>query len=85
VRWLHRYALFDLCHITGINRIIQFTSILRQHLEDAKTDPELLQLLREMRQVTYAGMPLETKIEEWAIQEEIRLTVRLNIIASLCG
>ena len=62
----------------NVNRIIQFTCVLRVHLEDARAgipEPDLLPLLRAMRQVTYAGMPLATELEDWAVSEGIPLTV----------
>ena len=48
------------------------------HLEDAcagTPEPDLLPLLRAMRQVTYAGMPLATELEDWAVSDGIPLTV----------
>ena len=64
-----------------VNRIVQFTSILRVHLEDARAgipEPELLALLKGSRQVTYLGMPLATELEDWAIGEGIPLTVSIE-------
>lgn len=72
--------LVTMIHRTGINRIIQFTSILRQHLEYARRNsPELLNMMCNMRQVTYAGMPLGTELETWAGKMGIPLTVRLFV------
>ena len=57
-----------------VNRIIEFTDILRKHLEAAHPgipELELLVLLKGSRQVTYVGMPLPTDLEDWAISEGI--------------
>ena len=67
----------------GVNRIIQFTAILRQHLEDARegvVEPELLSLFKKSRQLTYAGMPLATELEDWAISEGLPVTVNINYL-----
>ena len=64
-----------------VNRIIEFTDILRKHLEAARAgiaEPDLLALLKGARQVTYAGMPLPTELEDWAIGEGIPLTVSIG-------
>jgi len=69
----------------NVNRIIQFTGVLRVHLEDARAgtpEPDLLALLKASRQVTYAGMPLATELEDWAVGEGIPVTVSLDIILS---
>lgn len=62
-------------NVAGVNRIIQFTAVLRKHLEDARRDPALLQLFKQMRQVTYAGMPLATELEEWVVGQGVPITV----------
>ncbi|KIJ57306.1 hypothetical protein M422DRAFT_198731 [Sphaerobolus stellatus SS14] len=67
----------------GVNRIIQFTNVLRKHLEDAQRDPSLLKLLKNARQVTYAGMPLPTELEKWAMEQGIPLTN--NFGCTECG
>ena len=62
----------------GVNRIIQFTEVLRLHLEDARAgvvELGLADLLKEARQVTYAGMPLATDLEDWAVAQGIPMTV----------
>lgn len=62
----------------GVNRIIQFTGVLRRHLEDARAgivEPGLVELLKQVRQVTYAGMPLATELEDWAVAQGIPMTV----------
>ena len=64
--------------VAGVNRIIQFTGVLRQHLEDARAaiiEPGLVDLLKSARQVTYAGMPLATELEDWAVGQGIPMTV----------
>ena len=73
-------SYFDSCTLASVmrevkvNRIIEFTDILRKHLEAARAgipEPELLVLLKKSRQVTYVGMPLPTDLEDWAISEGI--------------
>src|SRR6266481_4961550 len=67
----------------NVNRIIQFTGVLRVHLEDAHAgtpEPDLLPLLKALRQVTYAGMPLATELEDWAISEGIHILKRVPYI-----
>lgn len=80
---------FDSCELAamirfaGVNRIIQFTAILRRHLEDAReglVEPELLNLFKKSRQLTYAGMPLATELEDWAVAEGIPVTVHSNAL-----
>ncbi|KAF8522637.1 acetyl-CoA synthetase-like protein [Hysterangium stoloniferum] len=75
--------LADLINIAGANRIIQFTPILRSHLEAAQRDPSLLQLFKQMRQITYAGMPLATQWEDWAVGQGIPITN--NFGSTECG
>ncbi|KAF8523945.1 hypothetical protein BU17DRAFT_85424 [Hysterangium stoloniferum] len=75
--------LAAMINVTGVNRVIQFTAILRKHLEDARRDPSLLQLFKQMRQVTYAGMPLETELEEWAVGQGVPITN--NFGCTECG
>ena len=65
----------------NVNRIIRFTGLMRVHLEDARAgtlEPDLLALLKASRQVTYAGMPLATELENWAAGEGIPLTVSIR-------
>ncbi|KAF8486688.1 hypothetical protein JB92DRAFT_3256897 [Gautieria morchelliformis] len=53
------HELATLIRVAGVNRIIQFTGVLRRHLDDARggvVEPGLLALLKQSRQVTYAGM-----------------------------
>src|SRR6266481_5033835 len=78
---------FDSCELTSMiheanmNRIIQFTGMLHVHLEDAHAvtpKPDLLPLLKVSRQVTYAGMPLATELEDWAVSEGIPVTVSIG-------
>lgn len=69
----------------GVNRIVQFTNVLKTHLLDARRQsvPGLVPLLRSAKQVTYAGMPLPSELEEWAIKEGIRMTN--NFGCTECG
>jgi hypothetical protein len=70
--------LATMIRVAGVNRIIQFTGVLRGHLEDARkgvVEPGLLALLKKSRQVTYAGMPLATELEDWAVAQGIPVTV----------
>ncbi|KAF8511241.1 acetyl-CoA synthetase-like protein [Gautieria morchelliformis] len=78
--------LATMIRITGVNRIIQFTGVLRRHLEDARggaIEPGLLALLKQARQVTYAGMPLATELEDWAVAQGIPMTN--NFGCTECG
>ncbi|KAF8468652.1 hypothetical protein JB92DRAFT_3059106, partial [Gautieria morchelliformis] len=78
--------LATMIRVTGVNRIIQFTSVLRRHLEDARggvVEPGLLALLKQSRQVTYAGMPLASELEDWAVAQGIPVTN--NFGCTECG
>ncbi|KAF8485541.1 acetyl-CoA synthetase-like protein [Gautieria morchelliformis] len=71
------HELASLIRVAGVNRIIQFTGVLRRHLDDARggvVEPGLLALLKQSRQVTYACMPLSPELEDWAVAQGIPMT-----------
>ncbi|KAF8490122.1 hypothetical protein JB92DRAFT_1335767 [Gautieria morchelliformis] len=80
------HELATLIRVAGVNRIIQFTGVLRRHLDDARggvVEPGLLALLKQSRQVTYAGMPLSPELEDWAVAQGIPMTN--NFGCTECG
>lgn len=60
------------CHL---NRLNQFPAFLINHFRNARQDPKLLSMLKDLDDVIYAGMPLPVDDEQWALKSGINLRV----------
>lgn len=69
----------------GLNRLNQFGAYLMKQFKNAREDPKLLSLLKNLDDVVYSGMPISYEDEQWALKSGIRLRVRLpEIFSYLC-
>lgn len=48
---------------------------MTKHFEAARKDPNYLTLLRKLDDVSFGGLPLSRRDEEWAIENGIKLRV----------
>jgi len=62
----------------GLNRLTQFAAFLVKQLKNAREDPKLLSMLKNLDDVSYSGMPLPYEEEQWALKSGIRLRVRFH-------
>ena len=67
--------LCDMIYRCGLNKLNQFAAFLAIHFRHARENPKLLDLLRNLDQVTFTGLPLEREEEDFALQKKIRLVV----------
>lgn len=58
-----------------LNRLNQFATFLTTHLRNSRMDPKLLNMLINLDEVLYSGLPLPREEEEWALQNGIKITV----------
>jgi hypothetical protein len=63
------------CHL---NRLNQFPAFLMNHFRNARQDPKLLSMLKDLDDVIYGGMPLPVEDEQWALKSGIKLRVRYS-------
>jgi hypothetical protein len=76
--------LVDMILRCGLNRLNQIPTFLCTHLRNARLDPKLLSMLRNLDEVWYGGLPLPREEEEWAYRNGINLRVRSTIVTSNC-
>ena len=61
----------------GLNRLNLISTFLGHHLRNSKTNPELLQALAQFDQIFYAGAELGREEEAWALQNGVKLRVKI--------
>ena len=66
----------------GLNRLNQFGAYLMKQFKNARDDPKLLSMLKNLDDVLYSGMPITYEDEQWALKSGIRLRVRFPEILS---
>jgi hypothetical protein len=69
--------LIDMIVRCGLNRLNQFGAYLMKQFKNAREDPKLLSMLKNLDDVVYSGMPISYEDEQWALKSGIRLRVRL--------
>lgn len=58
--------LVDMVQRCNLTRLNQFSTFLTIHLRNARQDPKLLTLLRDLDEILFAGLPLPSDEEQWA-------------------
>ncbi|KAF9016263.1 acetyl-CoA synthetase-like protein [Hymenopellis radicata] len=59
----------------GVNRLFLYAPWLSSLVSVARTDPEVLTILRGIRQISYTGAALNPDDEAWAVENGLPLTV----------
>ena len=73
-------AMISTC---SLNRLNQFATFLANHLRNSRNNPKLLDLLKNLDEVLYSGLPLAREEEEWARRNDVPLK---NLFGSTeCG
>lgn len=70
--------LVEMIGHAGVNRVFQFSPTVKEYLEFAKSgvpEPRLFDALKGLRQLTYGGMTIAKEWEDWALAQEIPITV----------
>lgn len=70
-------ALIKTC---GVNRVVLYAPFLSSHIRNAKDDPELLDLLRNCKQIMHTGVTLNVDDEDWAYKNGLPISVRLRAL-----
>lgn len=76
------YPSSELRHMVkegGLTALFMFSSFLHKLLHEARDDKSLVQLLQDMRHVSYGGLPLDTADEEWGRAQGMNF---VNVFAS---
>lgn len=60
----------------GVNRVVLYAPFLSSHIRNAKTHPQVLDLLRTCRQIIHTGVPLNGDEEQWAYANGLPIMVR---------
>jgi hypothetical protein len=68
--------LIDMISRCHLNRLNQFPAFLMNHFRNARQDPKLLSILKDLDDIIYSGMPLSVEDEQWALKSGINLRVR---------
>ncbi len=66
-----------LVNYCGVNRLFLYAPWLSSLVFIARTDPEVLTILRGMRQISYTGAAFNPDDEAWAVEHDLPLTVCL--------
>lgn len=67
----------------SLNRLNQFATFLANHLRNSRNNPKILDLLKNLDEVLFSGLPLAREEEEWARRNGIQLR---NLFGSTeCG
>ncbi|KAF8890319.1 acetyl-CoA synthetase-like protein [Mucidula mucida] len=64
-----------LVNYCGVNRLFLYAPWLSSLVFIARTDPEVLTILRGMRQISYTGAAFNPDDEAWAVEHDLPLTV----------
>ncbi|KAJ6561556.1 hypothetical protein DFH09DRAFT_1247719 [Mycena vulgaris] len=65
--------LVDMIHDCGLNRLNIFGSFLTTHLLNSRLDSKLRDILANLDEVLYTGLPLPREEESWAYSQGIKL------------
>ncbi|PPQ95816.1 hypothetical protein CVT26_015925 [Gymnopilus dilepis] len=65
--------LIDMIVRCGLNRLNQFAAFLMKHFKNARQDPKLLSMLKNLDDIVYSGMPLPYEDEQWALKSGLPL------------
>ncbi|KAF9027544.1 acetyl-CoA synthetase-like protein [Hymenopellis radicata] len=60
----------------GVNQVVLYAPFLASHIRNAKDSPEVLEILRNCRQIIYTGVALNPEEEQWAFLNSLPITVR---------
>ncbi|KAF7297287.1 Acetyl-CoA synthetase-like protein [Mycena indigotica] len=71
---LDREQILELTRLAGLNNLFIYAPWLSKLVNLAKTDPEILTVLRSMRQISYTGASLNPEDEQWIIESAIPAT-----------
>lgn len=63
----------------GLNRLLQYGSWLSALVGVARTNAEVLEAMRGLRQVVYTGVSMNPEDEAWALANGIPVTVRVML------
>ncbi|PPQ78838.1 hypothetical protein CVT26_011849 [Gymnopilus dilepis] len=66
--------LIDMISIGGVNRLVLYASYLSTHIKVAKHHNHVAQALASCRQILHTGVALPKDDEEWAIQNNLKIT-----------
>lgn len=61
---------------SGLNFILLYAPWLSKLINVARTDTNILEALKGLRQVSYTGAALNPEDEEWLIENGVKATVR---------
>ena len=75
--------LIDMISIGGVNRLVLYASYLSTHIKVAKHDNHVAQALASCRQILHTGVALPKDDEEWAIQNNLKITVCISSCSAL--
>jgi hypothetical protein len=64
----------------GLNRVLQYGSWLSVLVNVARTNKEVLEAMRGLRQVVYTGVAMNPEDEAWALANGIPVTVSISYI-----
>lgn len=65
--------MIDSC---GLNRLALYGTSLSLHIRSAKSDPNVLKALQNLRSIAYTGVAVPKGDEEWAHKNNIPCVVR---------
>ena len=60
----------------GLNRLVQYGTFISAHIRAPQKYDGVKKSLQDMRQILYTGVALNPEDEEWAVENDLKLTVR---------
>ncbi|KAF7339984.1 Acetyl-CoA synthetase-like protein [Mycena venus] len=70
-----RETLLDLTRLAGLNNLFLYAPWFSKLINMARTDPEVLGVLRGMHQIVYTGASLNPEDEAWIVEQGLPSTV----------
>ena len=64
----------------GLNVLVLYATFLADLIRAARVDPAVKEALQGLHQILHTGVALNKEEEEWAFENKIRITVRVNDI-----
>ncbi|KAG6833313.1 hypothetical protein H0H87_008945 [Tephrocybe sp. NHM501043] len=72
-----------LVHTQGLNNLLLFGVWLSNLLTVAKTNPDVLEALRSMQQISFTGEALNPEDARWVVEHNLPVTVTISLVSDL--